>query len=108
MIISPALAQAAAPAGPSIIDLLFPLVFVVFIIYFMVLRPQQKRQQEHTAMVDGIRRGDTVVTQGGLIGRVIKSNDDDVEVEIAENTRVKVVKTMILSVQGKGEDTKKS
>ena len=107
MLISPAYAQSAA-AGGSLFELLFPLVMVFAIIYFMILRPQQKRQREHTTMIEALRRGDTVITQGGLVGKVAKVNDDEIDVDIAENTRVSVVKSMIISVRAKGEPAKKS
>ena len=107
MLISPAYAQSAA-AGGSLFELLFPLVMVFAIIYFMILRPQQKRQREHTTMIEALRRGDTVVTQGGLVGKVAKVNDDEIDVDIAENTRVSVVKSMIISVRAKSEPAKKS
>ena len=107
MLISPAYAQSAA-AGGSLFELLFPLVMVFAIIYFMILRPQQKRQREHTTMIEALRRGDTVITQGGLVGKVAKVNDDEIDVDIAENTRVSVVKSMIISGRAKGEPAKKS
>ena len=81
MLISPAYAQSAA-AGGSLFELLFPLVMVFAIIYFMILRPQQKRQREHTTMIEALRRGDTVVTQGGLVGKVAKVTDDEIDVDI--------------------------
>jgi preprotein translocase subunit YajC len=74
----------------------------------MILRPQQKRQREHVNMVEALRRGDTVITQGGLVGKVAKVADDEIEIDIAENTRVSVIKTMIISVRAKGEPAKKS
>ena len=107
MLISPAYAQSTA-AGSSLFELLFPLVMVFAIIYFMILRPQQKRQREHTNMVEALRRGDTVVTQGGLVGKVAKVAEDEIEVDINENTRVSVIKSMIISVRAKGEPAKKS
>ena len=107
MLISPAYAQSTA-AGSPLFDLLFPLVMVFAIIYFMILRPQQKRQREHANMVEALRRGDTVVTQGGLVGKVAKVAEDEIEVDIAENTRVSVIKSMIISVRAKGEPAKKS
>ena len=107
MLISPAYAQSTAVGG-SLFELLFPLVMVFAIIYFMILRPQQKRQREHVSMVEALRRGDTVITQGGLVGKVAKVTDDEIEIDIAENTRVSVIKTMIISVRAKGEPAKKS
>jgi preprotein translocase subunit YajC len=106
MFITPAHAQAAAGGG-SIFEMLFPLVMVFAIIYFLILRPQQKRQREHQAMIDAIRRGDRVVTQGGLIGKVAKINEDELEIDIADNTRVSVVRSMVISVRSKGEPAQK-
>jgi preprotein translocase subunit YajC len=80
---------------------------VFAIIYFLILRPQQKRQREHQAMIDAIRRGDRVVTQGGLIGKVAKINEDELEIDIADNTRVSVVRSMVISVRSKGEPAQK-
>ncbi|MBL71246.1 MAG: preprotein translocase subunit YajC [Rhodobiaceae bacterium] len=98
--ISPAYAQAAS-GGNALFELLFPLIMVFAIIYFMILRPQKKRQREHEAMVNAVSRGDTVITQGGLVGKVAKIGDDELEVDFAENARIKVVKSMIISVRGK-------
>ena len=100
MLITPAHAQAAS-GGNALFELLFPLIMVFAIIYFMILRPQQKRQREHEAMVNAVSRGDTVITQGGLVGKVAKIGDDELEVDFAENARIKVVKSMIISVRGK-------
>ncbi|MGB0314009.1 MAG: preprotein translocase subunit YajC [Parvibaculales bacterium] len=103
MLITPAYAQAAS-GGNALFELLFPLIMVFAIIYFMILRPQQKRQREHEAMVNAVSRGDTVITQGGLVGKVAKVGDDELEVDFAENARIKVVKSMIISVRGKNND----
>ena len=103
MLITPAYAQAAS-GGNALFELLFPLIMVFAIIYFMILRPQQKRQREHEAMVNGVSRGDTVITQGGLVGKVAKVGDDELEVDFAETARIKVVKSMIISVRGKNND----
>jgi preprotein translocase subunit YajC len=73
----------------------------------MILRPQSRRQKEHTAMIASVKRNDTVVTQGGLIGKVAKVGDDELEVDFGESARVKVVKSMIISVRGKNEPSKK-
>ena len=103
MLMTPAYAQAAS-GGNALFELLFPLIMVFAIIYFMILRPQQKRQREHEAMVNAVSRGDTVITQGGLVGKVAKVGDDELEVDFAENARIKVVKSMIISVRGKNND----
>jgi preprotein translocase subunit YajC len=72
--------------------------------YFLLIRPQQKKVKEHKAMVEALRRGDQVVTQGGVVGKVTKVRDDnEVEVEIAENVRVRVVKHTIAQVTSKTE-----
>lgn len=102
MLISPAYAQSAS-GGSAIFELLFPLVMVFAIIYFMILRPQQKRQREHQALIDGVGRGDTIITQGGLVGKVAKVGDDEMEVDFGENTRISVVKSMIVGVRGKND-----
>lgn len=100
MLISPAYAQSAS-GGSALFELLFPLVMVFAIIYFMILRPQQKRQREHQAMIDAVSRGDTIITQGGLVGKVAKVGDDEMEVDFAKDTRISVVKSMIIGVRGK-------
>jgi preprotein translocase subunit YajC len=81
-----------------------PLILIFAIMYFLLIRPQQKKVKEHAAMVAALRRGDQVITQGGLIGKVVKVKDDnEVEVELAENVKVRVVKTTIAQVLSKTE-----
>ena len=106
MFISHAFAQSAAGGG-SILEFLFPLVMVFAIMYFMILRPQQKRQREHKAMLESVRRGDTVVTSGGLIGKVAKVSEDELEIDLTKDTRVSLVKSMIISVRSKSEPANK-
>jgi preprotein translocase subunit YajC len=80
------------------------MVIIVLIMYFLVLRPQQKRAKEHQEMVKNLRRGDTVVTSGGLVGKVTKVVDDEqVEVEISDGVRVRQVRSMVTGVRAKGE-----
>jgi len=75
--------------------------------YFLILRPQQRRAKEQRDMVQGARRGDVIVTTGGLIGKITKATDDtEVEVEVAPNVRVRVVRSGIGSVRAKGEPVK--
>jgi preprotein translocase subunit YajC len=75
--------------------------------YFLILRPQQKRAKQHQEMVKNVRRGDTIITSGGLVGKVTKVVDDDlVEIEIADGVRVRQVKTMVTDVRAKGEPLK--
>ena len=89
MFISPAYAQAPSflGGGDNMLVSLLPFVLIFVIMYFLILRPQQKRQKQHADMVKNVRRGDTVITSGGLVGKVTKVIDDEqVEVEVAEGT----------------------
>lgn len=82
----------------------FPLILIFAIMYFLLIRPQQKKVKQHQAMVDAVRRGDQIVTQGGLIGKITKVKDDnEVEVELAEGVKVRVVKSTIATVMSKTE-----
>lgn len=84
-----------------------PLILIFAIMYFLLIRPQQKKVKEHQAMVSALRRGDQVVTQGGLIGKVTKVKDDnEVEVELAEGVKVRVVQSTISQVISKTEPAK--
>ncbi|MEN9855132.1 MAG: hypothetical protein RL186_190 [Pseudomonadota bacterium] len=107
MFATPAYAQSAgvaAKAGPEAFLLqLLPLVMILVVFYFLLIRPQQKRLKEHQERIDGLRRGDTVVTSGGIVGKITKVADDEVTVEIAPNVSVRVVKGTIGEVRGKGE-----
>jgi preprotein translocase subunit YajC len=86
---------------------LLPLVLIVVIMYFLVLRPQQQRVKQHQAMVKALRRGDTVITNGGLVGKVTKVVDDDqIEVEISDGVRVRQMRSMVSEVRAKGEPVK--
>ncbi|HRO14582.1 MAG TPA: preprotein translocase subunit YajC [Paracoccus sp. (in: a-proteobacteria)] len=100
MFVSPAYAQAAAPAagGAAAFMQFVPLLLVFVIMYFLILRPQQRKVAQHRAMVEALKKGDSVVTQGGIIGKVMGVRDDEVEVEIAQGVRVKVVRGTIASV----------
>jgi preprotein translocase subunit YajC len=81
-----------------------PLILIFAIMYFLLIRPQQKKLKEHKAMVEALRRGDQVVTQGGLIGKVAKVKDEDeIEVDLADGVRVRVVKSTIAQVLSKTE-----
>ncbi|OBS54064.1 preprotein translocase subunit YajC [Methylosinus sp. 3S-1] len=84
-----------------------PLLFITLIVYFIVLRPQNRRAKEQKEALKNVRRGDTVVTTGGLVGKVTKTIDDaEVEVEIAQNVRVRIVRQAISDVRAKGEPVK--
>lgn len=83
---------------------LMMLAIIFAIMYFLLIRPQQKKLKEHQAMIEGLRRGDQVITQGGLIGKVTKVRDDgELEVEIADGVKVRVVKGTISQVLNKTE-----
>lgn len=84
-----------------------PLILIFGIMYFLLIRPQQKKAKEHQAMVAALRRGDQVVTQGGMIGKVIKVREDgEVEVEIADGVKVRVIQSTIATVVSKTEPAK--
>ena len=103
MIVSPAFAQTGG-GGLGGFTSLIPLILIFVIMYFLLIRPQQKKVKEHRAMVGALRRGDRVVTQGGIMGRISRVKDDDeIEVEIAEGIRVRVVRSTIAQVVSKSE-----
>jgi preprotein translocase subunit YajC len=108
MFITPAFAQGSPFGGDaSMVTQLLPFVLIFVIMYFLILRPQQKRVKAHAEMVKNVRRGDTVVTSGGLYGKVTKVIDDEqIEVEIGEGVRVRQARSMISDVRAKGEPVK--
>ena len=93
--------------GDNMLVQLLPFVLIFVIMYFLILRPQQKRAKDHQELVKNLRRGDTVITSGGLMGKVTKVVDDEqVEVEIADGVRVRQVRSMVTGVRAKGEPVK--
>ena len=108
MFISPAYAQAAAGGDTnSMLMSLLPFALIFVIMYFLILKPQQKKVKEHAEMVKNIRRGDTIVTNGGLVGKVTKVVDDDqVEMEISDGVRIRQLRQMVSAVRTKGEPAK--
>ncbi|MBX9739232.1 MAG: preprotein translocase subunit YajC [Beijerinckiaceae bacterium] len=106
--ITPAYAQAAAtPGGADLVMQMAPFGIILVIMYFLILRPQQKRVKAHQEMIKAVRRGDTIVTSGGIVGKVTKVTDEpEIEVEIAQNVRVRIIRTMITDVRSKGEPVK--
>lgn len=113
-LISDAFAQTAAPVAgapgtpPTTVDgvlmQFLPLFLIFGVFYFLLIRPQQKKYEQHKQMVEGIRRGDKVVTAGGILGTVVRADTgDEVLVEIAENIKVRVIKSTITSVNAKTE-----
>ena len=105
MFVTPAFAQAAGTGGAtSAITSFLPLILIFGIMYFLMIRPQQKKMKQHRAMIEALRRGDQVVTSGGIVGKVSKVQEDGfVEIEIAEGVKVKVVKSTITTVLNKTE-----
>ena len=105
--ITPAYAQGAGGISPDLLYQLLPFLLIFVIMYFLILRPQQKRQKQHQDMVKNVRRGDTLITTGGLVGKVTKVVDDDqVEIEIADGVRVRQMRSMVSDVRAKGEPVK--
>jgi preprotein translocase subunit YajC len=93
--------------GGSMIMSLLPFALIFVIMYFLILRPQQKKVKSHQEMVKNVRRGDTVITNGGLIGKVTKVIDDDqIEIEIADDVRIRQMRQMVTDVRAKGEPVK--
>ena len=104
MFITPAYAQDTGSAGGFDIVGLLPLLLIFVVFYFLMIRPQQKRAKEHQGMVANMRRGDTVVTGGGIAAKVTRVVDDtEAQVEIADGVRVKVVKSTVTEVRTRGE-----
>jgi preprotein translocase subunit YajC len=108
MLISPAYAQAGGGGGDALLTFL-PLILIFVVFYFLLIRPQQKRQKEHKAMVEALRRGDRVVTAGGLYGTVSKIvSDTEMEVEIADGVKVRMLRGTVQDVVSKSEPAEKS
>jgi len=108
MFVTPAYAQAAGGAGGfgglGGLESLLPLVLIFVVFYFLLIRPQQKKQKQHREMLAAVRRGDRVVTAGGIIGQVVRVvNDSELIVEIADGVRVRLVRAMVSDVLAKTE-----
>jgi len=111
MLTTPAFAQGIPGFGGDggMITQLLPFVLIFVIMYFLILRPQQRRVKLHQEMVKNVRRGDTVVTNGGLIGKVTKVVDEgEIEIEIADEVRIRQMRSMIAEVRAKGEPVKEA
>ena len=102
MFVTPAYAQAAGGAAGALQSFV-PLILIFAIMYFLLIRPQQKKLKQHKAMVDALRRGDQVVTQGGMIGKVAKVENGEVQLEIADGVKVRVIQATIAQVLNKTE-----
>jgi preprotein translocase subunit YajC len=106
-VITPAFAQGAGAGTNDMLMSLVPFVLIFIIMWFLIIRPQQKRVKAHQELIKNVRRGDTVVTSGGLIAKVSKVVDDaEIEAEIADGVRVRILKGMISDVRAKGEPVK--
>ena len=91
----------------SQIQQFIPLILIFAIMYFLLIRPQQKKAKEHTNMVSNLRRGDNIITQGGIVGKVAKVKEDgEIEVEIADGVKVRVIKSTVATVMSKTEPAK--
>jgi len=105
MFISPAYAQSsggAASGGAGFFLQIAPLLFIFIIFYFLLIRPQQKRMKAHQAMVQSAQLRDTVITNGGLVGKVTKVDEHELEIEIAQGVKVRVVKSMLADIRKHG------
>ncbi|MEQ5795323.1 preprotein translocase subunit YajC [Paracoccus sp. NFXS7] len=104
MFVTPAYAQAAGGAGAGAAFAQFiPLLLIFAIMYFLMIRPQQKRLKAHRTMVENVKKGDRVVTQGGILGKVVSVGEDELEVEIATGVRVRVIRSTLAQVVTKTE-----
>ncbi len=102
-IISNAMAEGAAPAGAaSSIASFLPLILIFVVFYFLLIRPQQKRAKEHKIMLEGLNKGDEVVTAGGVLGKIKNVGENFVEIEIASNVLVKIQKPQVAQLMPKG------
>lgn len=108
MFITSAYAQSSSPLADPFSGLLIPMLLMVVIFYFLVIRPQSQRQKQHREMIDRVRRGDTVVTSGGFIGKVarVPDNSDEVEIDLTDTLKVRVLKSTLLDVRSKSEPVK--
>jgi len=104
--ISDAMAEAApAAAGaqqPGLMEALFPFIILFIVFYFLLIRPQSKRAKEHKKMVSALSKGDEVLTQGGIYGKIVEVGETHIEVELADNLQVKVQREAIASLLPKG------
>ena len=104
MLITPAYAQAAGGGDTSsMLVQLAPLALIFVVFYFFLIRPQQQRAREHANQVNAVKRGDTVVLSSGVIGKVVRVEDTELGVEIAQNVSIKVIKSMVSEVRTRGE-----
>ena len=105
MLVSPAYAQAAGGGIGGALGSFVPLILIFAIMYFLLIRPQQKKLKQHAAMVEALRRGDQVVTQGGIVGKVtaVREAEKEIEVEIAAGVKVRIIRSTVATVLSKTE-----
>ena len=106
MFSSPAFAQtagASSQSGTAMFVQFFPLLMIFVIFYLLMIRPQQKRMKDHRATIDAVKKGDTVVTGGGLIGKITRVDEGEVEIELGTNMRVKALKSTLSEVRQVGD-----
>ena len=103
---SPAFAATAGGAAPNgtfaMINTIAPLILIFVIFYFLLIRPQQRRMKQHQAMIAAVKPRDTVVTNGGLVGKVTKVDENEIEIEVAQGVKVRVVKSMLSDIRPHG------
>jgi preprotein translocase subunit YajC len=106
--ITPAYAQAAgAPGLTDFAGMVLPLAMIMVVFYFLLIRPQQRKAKEHQELLKKINRGDTIITTGGLIGKVTKVVDDnELQVEVGDNVKVRILRSGVADVRAKGEPVK--
>jgi preprotein translocase subunit YajC len=103
MWVTPAYAQTLG-GGAGIVEMLLPFVLIFIIMYFLILRPQRQQMKRREEMLKAVRRGDTVITNGGILGKVTKVVDDnEVELQIADGVKVRAIRSLIAEVRTKGE-----
>jgi len=102
MFVTPAYAQGTG-AGPDMLISILPFVLIFVIMYFLIIRPQRAQVKKRSEMLAAIRRGDTVVTGGGLVGKVTKATDNELEVDLGGGTKVTALRSTIMDVRVKGE-----
>ena len=109
MFVTPAYAQTGAGGGTDMLVQFLPFVLIFVVMYFLIIRPQRLKAKRHQEMIANVRRGDTIVTSGGLIGKVAKVVDDgEIQIDLAENVRVRLARGMIAEVRAKGEPVKEN
>ncbi len=108
MFLTPAYAQASgAPGMGDFVGMILPLAMIMVVFWFLLIRPQQRKLKDHQELLKKINRGDTVITSGGLIGRVTKVVDDnELQVEVGENVKVRILRSGVSDVRAKGEPLK--